>query len=133
MSKSYNNTIPLFLPEKQLQKSINRIVTNSLEPGEPKDPDSTHLFDIYKAFATNEETAAYRQALIEGMGWGDAKKALFTLINGEIKDAREKYNELMANPALIEETLQKGAEKARVPAREMLLRLKDAVGLRNFI
>ena len=133
MSKSYNNTIPLFLPEKKLQKSINRIVTNSLEPGEPKDADNSHLFEIYKAFATEEETLNFRQAFVDGIGWGDAKKALFNLINEEIKDARDHYYELMANPAKIEETLQKGAEKARVPAREMLIRLKDAVGLRNFI
>ena len=133
MSKSYNNTIPLFLPEKKLQKSINRIVTNSLEPGEPKDPDNSHLFEIYKAFATEEETLNFRQAFVDGIGWGDAKKALFNLINEEIKDAREHYYELMANPEKIEETLQKGAEKARIPAREMLIRLKDAVGLRNFI
>lgn len=133
MSKSYNNTIPLFLPEKKLQKSINRIVTNSLEPGEPKDADNSHLFEIYKAFATEEETLNFRQAFVDGIGWGDAKKALFNLINEEIKDAREHYYELMANPEKIEETLQKGAEKARVPAREMLIRLKDAVGLRNFI
>lgn len=133
MSKSYNNTIPLFLPEKKLQKSINRIVTNSLEPGEPKDADNSHLFEIYKAFATEEETLNFRQAFVDGIGWGDAKKALFNLINEEIKDAREHYYELMANPAKIEEILQKGAEKARIPAREMLIRLKDAVGLRNFI
>ena len=133
MSKSYHNTIPLFLPEKQLQKSINRIVTNSLEPGEPKDPDNAHLFEIYKAFASVDETQAFRAALIEGMGWGDAKKALFNLINAEIKDAREQYYELMAKPHIIEETLRHGAEKARIPAREMLKRLKDAVGLRDFI
>lgn len=133
MSKSYNNTIPLFTPEKKLQKLINRIVTNSLEPGEPKDPDNSHLFEIYSAFATEAETAEYRQAFLEGIGWGDAKKKLFNLINEEIGEAREKYYALMENPALIEETLQAGAEKARKPAREMLMRLKDAVGLRNFI
>ncbi len=133
MSKSYNNTIPLFLPEKQLQKSINRIVTNSLEPGEPKDPDNSHLFEIYRAFASSEEISAYRQAFIDGIGWGDAKKMLFNLINEELKEAREKYYELMANPTKIEEILQEGAAKARIPAREMLKQLKDAVGLRNFI
>lgn len=133
MSKSYNNTIPLFLPEKQLQKSINRIVTNSLEPGVPKDPDDAHLFEIYKAFATEAQTAEYRQAFLDGIGWGEAKKMLFNLINDELKEAREKYYALMENPKQIEETLQHGAEKARIPAREMLRKLKDAVGLRNFI
>lgn len=132
MSKSYNNTIPLFTPEKKLQKLINRIVTNSLEPGEPKDPDNSHLFDIYSAFATEEQSAEYRQAFLDGIGWGDAKKQLFNLINEEIGEAREKYYQLLENPALIEEQLQAGAEKARKPAREMLLRLKEAVGLRNF-
>ena len=113
MSKSYGNTIPLFLPEKKLQKHINKIKTNLLEPGEPKDPDTSAVFQIWKAFATQEQTAEMRRAFEEGIGWGDAKKKLFALINEEIAEARERYEDLLARPADIEAELQKGAEKAR--------------------
>ena len=89
MSKSYGNTIPLFLPEKKLQKHINKIKTNLLEPGEAKDPDTSTVFQIWKAFATQEQTAEMRRAFEEGIGWGDAKKKLFALINEEIAEARE--------------------------------------------
>jgi len=82
MSKSYNNTIPLFDTEKKLKKGINKIVTNLLEPGEPKDPNGSTVFDIYKAFATEEQTAEMRQKFAEGIAWGEAKKELFELING---------------------------------------------------
>jgi tryptophanyl-tRNA synthetase len=77
MSKSYGNTIPLFLPEKQLKKSINKIVTNLLEPGQPKDADTSTVFQIWQAFATPEQTAQMRQAFAEGIAWGEAKKQLF--------------------------------------------------------
>ncbi|MEC8483729.1 MAG: tryptophan--tRNA ligase, partial [Pseudomonadota bacterium] len=77
MSKSYNNTIPLFDTEKKLKKGINKIVTNLLEPGEPKDPNGSTVFDIYKAFATEEQTAEMRQKFAEGIAWGEAKKELF--------------------------------------------------------
>ncbi|MFY9179757.1 MAG: tryptophan--tRNA ligase, partial [Venatoribacter sp.] len=132
MSKSYGNTIPLFLPEKQLQKSINKIVTNLQEPGEPKDPDSSTVFQIYQAFANAEQTAEMRQAFADGIGWGDAKKRLFTLINDEIGEARERYNDLLARPADIEEILQKGATKARAISAPMLERVRDAVGIRAY-
>ena len=85
MSKSYNNTIPLFLPEKQLKKRINKIKTNVLEPGEPKDPDTSTVFQIWQAFASEQQTAEMRQAFLEGIAWGEAKKQLFELINEEIK------------------------------------------------
>src|SRR4051812_44661965 len=91
MSKSYGNTIPLFLPEKQLKKSINKIVTNLLEPGQPKDADTSTVFQIWQAFATAEQTAQMRQAFSEGIAWGEAKKQLFELINDKVGDAREKY------------------------------------------
>ena len=132
MSKSYGNTIPLFLPEKQLQKSINKIVTNLQEPGEPKDPDSSTVFQIYQAFASAEQTAQMRQAFAEGIGWGDAKKRLFTLINEEIGEARERYNELLARPQDIEDVLQKGAAKARAISVPTLERVREAVGIRGY-
>lgn len=132
MSKSYGNTIPLFLPEKKLQKSINKIVTNLQEPGEPKDPDSSTVFQIYQAFATVEQTAEMRQAFADGIGWGDAKKRLFALINEEIGEARERYNNLLARPQDIEDVLQKGAAKARAISVPMLERVREAVGIRTY-
>lgn len=133
MSKSYGNTIPLFLPEKKLQKSINKIVTNLQEPGEPKDPDSSTVFQIYQAFATAEQTAEMRQAYADGIGWGDAKKRLFQLVNEEIGEARERYNDLLAHPADIEDILQQGAAKARAISVPMLERAREAVGIRSYI
>lgn len=129
MSKSYGNTIPLFLAEKQLQKHINKIVTNLQEPGEPKDPDSSTVFQIWQAFATAEQTAEMRQAYADGIGWGDAKKKLFNLINAEVAEARERYNDLLARPADIEAELQKGAAKARAISGPMLERVREAVGI----
>jgi tryptophanyl-tRNA synthetase len=132
MSKSYNNTIPLFDTEKKLQKGINKIKTNLLEPGEAKDPNDSTVFDIYKAFATPEQTTEMRQKFADGIAWGQAKKELFELINGQLAEPREKYLELMANPAQVEEILQAGAEKARARVRGFISDLRNAVGLVNF-
>lgn len=131
MSKSYGNTIPLFLPEKQLKKSINKIVTNLLEPGQPKDADTSTVFQIWQAFATAEQTAEMRQAFADGIAWGEAKKQLFELINNQVGEAREKYEALMANPAHIEEILQIGAEKARAYSKPLLEKLRAAVGIKK--
>lgn len=131
MSKSYGNTIPLFLPEKQLKKSINKILTNLLEPGEPKDPDTSPVFQIWQAFATREQTAYMREQFAAGIAWGEAKKQLFELINGQLTEAREKYEALLANPAHIEEVLQKGAEKARTYSKPLLEKVREAVGIRK--
>ncbi len=130
MSKSYGNTIPLFLPEKQLKKSINKILTNLLEPGEPKDPDTSAVFQIWQAFATPEQTAQMRQAFAEGIAWGEAKRQLFELINGQIGEARERYEALLAQPAHIEEVLQAGAQKARAYSQPMLEKVRAAVGIK---
>ena len=131
MSKSYGNTIPLFLPEKQLKKSINKIVTNLLEPGEPKDADTSTVFQIWQAFATPEQTAQMRQAFAEGIAWGEAKKQLFELINNQVGEAREKYEALLANPKHIEEVLQLGAEKARAQSKPLLEKVRAAVGIKK--
>ena len=130
MSKSYGNTIPLFLSAKKLKKHINKIKTNLLEPGEPKDPDTSAVFQIWKAFASEEQTAAMRQEFAEGIAWGEAKKKLFELVDGELAEARERFEELMQNPREIEEVLQKGAEKARRESSEFLTRLRSAVGIK---
>jgi tryptophanyl-tRNA synthetase len=132
MSKSYNNTIPLFLPEKQLKKQINKIKTNVLEPGDPKDPDTSTVFQIWQAFATEEQSADMRQAFTEGIAWGEAKKRLFELVNGEISEARERYYRLLEKPDYIEDILQQGAKKARAYSQPLLDNLRRAVGIRPF-
>lgn len=129
MSKSYGNTIPLFAPEKDLQKLINKIKTNLLEPGQPKDTDDSTLFQIWQAFATPEQTIYMREQFAAGIGWGQAKKELCALINTHISDARTRYLELMANPDFVEAELKKGAEKARAQASALLARVRRAVGI----
>lgn len=131
MSKSYGNTIPLFLPEKQLKKSINKILTNLLEPGQAKDPDTSPVFQIWQAFATAEQSAQMRQQFAEGIAWGEAKRQLFELINSQLGEAREKYESLLANPLHIEDVLQKGAAKARAYSQPLLEKVRDAVGIRK--
>lgn len=130
MSKSYGNTIPLFESEKKLQKAVNKIVTNLKEPGEPKQPNESPLFDIYKAFASQEETAEFTQMLAEGLAWGEAKKLLAAKINLELADKRERFAELTAQPAIIEDILQAGAVKARSQAQPLLAQVREAVGIR---
>lgn len=133
MSKSYNNTIPLFEPEKKFRKLINKIKTNSLEPGEPKDTQDCTLFQIYKAFATPAEVAEIQQRYAAGIGWGEMKGVLFDYLNEQLRAPREEYQRLLADPAYVESVLQKGAEKARAEAAPFLDRLKRAVGLGHFI
>jgi tryptophanyl-tRNA synthetase len=129
MSKSYGNTIPLFETSKRLQKSVNKIKTNLLEPGEPKDPNDSTVFQIWEAFATAQQTAEMRVAFEEGIAWGEAKKQLFELIDAELAPARERYLELMENPEYIEEELRKGAERARRVAAETMDKVRAAVGI----
>ena len=131
MSKSYDNTIPLFTPREQLKKLIAGIVTDSRAPGEPKEVEGSALFQIYQAFASELETAALRQAYNEGIAWGDAKQLLFERIDQEVAPMRAQYQALMKDPARIEATLQAGADKARQLAGPFLRELRHAVGLRN--
>jgi tryptophanyl-tRNA synthetase len=132
MSKSYNNTIPLFLPEKKLKKHINKIKTNLLEPGVAKDPDTSTVFQIWQAFASDQQSSEMRQAFHDGIAWGEAKKQLFDLVNAEVAEPRERYEELMANPKYIEGVLKVGAEKARAYATPLLADLRKAVGIYSF-
>jgi tryptophanyl-tRNA synthetase len=132
MSKSYNNTIPLFEGgSKAMRAAIMRIVTDSREPGEPKDAENSHLYTIYRAFASAEQAAAFRRQLEEGMGWGDAKNALYEHLEALVAPMRDRYVELMADPARIEDILQAGAAKARKLATPLMRELREAVGLRN--
>lgn len=131
MSKSYNNTIPLFAPEKQFRKLIMKIKTNSLEPGEPKDIDGSTLYAIYKAFATPEETAAVEKQYAEGVAWGAMKQQLFEYINDHIGPARDHYDRLISDPAIVEAELLKGAERARDVAAPYLQQIRNAIGIRK--
>lgn len=132
MSKSYDNTIPLFAGgQKHLRDAIMRIVTDSRLPGEAKDPDSSSLFTIFRAFASEAESGAFRQALVDGIGWGEAKQVLFERLEVEVAPMRESYDALIARPAVIEEILQEGARKARAIAGPKVAELRDAIGLRS--
>lgn len=130
MSKSYGNTIPLFLSEKKLRKHINKIKTNLLEPGQPKNPDESTVFQIWQAFASAEQSSDMRTAFADGIAWGEAKQQLFELINGHLAEPRERYIELIENPVEVEVVLRAGAEKARVYSAELISIVRKAVGLK---
>jgi tryptophanyl-tRNA synthetase len=130
MSKSYGNTIPLFEPDKALRKLIMRIKTNSLPPEAPKDPDACTLFQIYQAFATIEETAAMRERYAQGIGWGEMKQILFEYLNARLSEPRQRYQELLEQPAYVEQVLKQGAARARECSVPFLHELRRAVGIR---
>ena len=131
MSKSYDNTIPLFAPPAELKKLIFSIVTDSRAPGEPKDTEGSALFQLYQAFATPAQADAFARAFADGIGWGDAKQALFERVDAEVAPMRARYDELIAKPVEIEAILREGALKARKVATPLLQALRDAVGLRD--
>ncbi|MEY4732035.1 MAG: Tryptophan--tRNA ligase [Pseudomonadota bacterium] len=130
MSKSYDNTIPLFAPAAQMRKQIASIVTDSKAPGEAKSTEGSALFQIYQAFASAEETTALAQAFADGIAWGDAKQVLFERIDREIAPMRQQYQELINNPGKLDQILLAGADKARQMATPFIKELRHAVGLR---
>ncbi len=132
MSKSYDNTIPLFAPRQDMRKLIASIVTDSRAPGEAKQAEGSHVFQLYQAFASDEETAAMREAFADGIGWGDAKQKLFDRVDAEVAPMRERYESLMARPADVEAMLRDGAQRLRAQhATPFLAELRQAVGLRD--
>jgi tryptophanyl-tRNA synthetase len=131
MSKSYDNTIPLFSSREQLKKLIASIKTDSRAPGEPKDTEGSALFQIFQAFATEDETNTLRQAYAEGIAWGDAKTLLLDRIDQEIAPMRAAYEDYMAHPEKVEALLVAGAQKARAIATPFMAQLRSAVGLRS--
>ena len=133
MSKSYDNTIPLFASREQLKKLIAGIVTDSRAPGEAKDTEGSALFQIYQAFASEEETQALRKAYADGIAWGDAKQLLLERIDREIAPMRETYQDLMNNPVKMDAILIAGAAKARKQATPFMASLRHAVGLRKLV
>ena len=134
MSKSYDNTVPLFEGgAKGLKDAIARVVTDSRLPGEPKDPDSAHLVTLHDAFADAATREAFRRDLVAGLGWGDAKQRVVDLVEAHVGSMRAHYAELMAHPERIEDVLQAGAAKARQTATPFIKELRQAVGLRTMV
>ena len=131
MSKSYDNTIPLFAPREQLKKLIGSIVTDSSAPGEAKAVEGSTLFQVYQAFASAAETEALAKSYAAGISWADAKHLVFERIDQEIAPMRAAYQALIDNPAKIEAILQAGAAKARTIATPFMGQLRHAVGLRD--
>jgi tryptophanyl-tRNA synthetase len=131
MSKSYNNTIPLFEPEKRLRKLIMKIKTNSLEPEEPKDPATCTLFAIYKAFATPEEVQQMETRYLNGIAWGTVKQELFEYLNELLREPRKIYNELVESPGDMDAILKKGALRAREYATPFLEKIRSAIGIQR--
>lgn len=132
MSKSYNNTIPLFAPRDELKKRVFSILTDSRAPGEAKDTEGSPLFQMYQAFATPEQTAAFAAAFAAGISWGDAKQQLFERVDAELSPLRERYDALMAEPEKIEALLRRRGQQLRERyAVPLLKELRHAVGLRD--
>jgi tryptophanyl-tRNA synthetase len=129
MSKSYDNTLPLFATPKQLAKAVGRIVTDSTPPEAPKNPDESTIFKIYRAVATPDEARALADRFRAGIGWGDAKKLLAERLERELGDARTRYDALIADPAKIDALLATGARKARAVAQTTLDRVREAIGI----
>lgn len=127
MSKSYGNTIGLFLPEEELRKVINKIVTDSTPPDEPKSLDNT-ILTLYKLFASEEEVRQFEYELTSGISWAEAKRKLFEKINEIILPMRERYNYYMDNPDIVDEILENGAEEARKIAKKTIKTIKQAIG-----
>jgi tryptophanyl-tRNA synthetase len=129
MSKSYDNLVPLFAPAKQLRKAVMRIVTDSTPPEAPKDPATSTVFQIYRAVASPEETTALAERYRTGIGWGDAKQALFEVLDRLLEAPRARYDALMADPAAIDARLAAGAARARPIARATLDRVRRVTGI----
>tara|TARA_Y100001970_G_scaffold256931_1_gene335124 strand:+ start:344 stop:1336 length:993 start_codon:yes stop_codon:yes gene_type:complete len=129
MSKSYENVIPLLGNEKNLKKSIMKIVTNSLEPGIPKDYSDSTIFDLYQYFANTDEINEFKNSYEDGISWGEAKEKLFSSINAELIPIRSKYEELINDKDYLNDVLSDGAKKARVLALDKIEQIKEVIGI----
>jgi tryptophanyl-tRNA synthetase len=129
MSKSYGNIIPLLSTEKQLKKSIAKIVTNSLEPGDPKDSSNCTVFGLYKYFASQTMIDELSDDYTNGISWGDAKNKLFEVVNSEITPIRESYEKLQEDKDFINDLLSDGSNKVRPIAKELLDSIRSSVGI----
>lgn len=128
MSKSYDNTIPLFAPESELKKKIMRIITDSKTPDEPKNPDESTIFQLYRHFATAVEIENLRKMFINGgMGYGTAKNMLFDKINSVLSGPRAEYERLMNNKKEVDALLKDGAIRASIVADKTISKVKKAM------
>ena len=128
MSKSYDNIIPLFAPESELKKKIMRIITDSKLPDEPKNPDESTIFQLYRQFANADEIADMRARFERGgMGYGDAKRILFEKINSVLSGPRAEYERLMSNTSELDNVLASGAACARAVAEKTYERVHRAM------
>jgi len=128
MSKSYNNTIPLFESAEDLKKLINKIKMDSTPPDEPKDPETSSVYLLYKEFATPDQIEELRNKYLNGISWGEAKQELFQAVNAYLEEPRNRYYELMAAPDQIDQILFEGAKKARAIAAPLLEKVKFRMG-----
>tara|TARA_B100001175_G_scaffold317906_1_gene337423 strand:+ start:3872 stop:4864 length:993 start_codon:yes stop_codon:yes gene_type:complete len=131
MSKSYQNIIPLLESEKKLKKSIMKIVTNSLEPGVPKDYKNCTVFELYKNFANEKEISLLKDSYEDGISWGEVKEVLFNAINHELTPVRDKYAEFVNDESLINDLLSDGAKKARILAKEKISKIREVIGIKR--
>ncbi len=130
MSKSYDNTIPLFVERDGLRKLVRRLKTDSTPVEAPKDPDTSALFAIYRQFASPADQAAVRERLTAGgLGWGEMKDMVFESVDAELAGSRERYRELMDDRGALDEILAAGAARARDRARPLMAAVRDAIGI----
>jgi tryptophanyl-tRNA synthetase len=132
MSKSYGNTIPIFSDEKLLKKTIMKIKTNSLEPGEPKDSKSCNIFSIYKAIASDEQVDVFQSRYNEGIGWGDAKNQLFETLKEFLAPFNSEYSKIIEDRSYVESVLIEGSKKALEVSTPLIEDVRKAVGIKWF-
>ena len=132
MSKSYDNTIPLFCEEEVLKKVVMKIKTNSLEPGEPKDSSDCNIFKIHQAICTKDKIDDLQKLYDEGIAWGEAKKVLFEELNSFLKPYRDEYNQITKDKPFIERTLVEGSEKALSISGPIIEEVRKAIGIKGF-
>ena len=131
MSKSYGNVIPLLEDEKVLRKSVMKIVTNSLEPGVPKNSKDCTVFDLYRNFADDNSVAEFQDKYDNGISWGEAKEILFNAINNELTPIRSRYEDLIKDKNFINDVLSEGSKNARLIAQEKISEIREVIGIKK--
>ena len=129
MSKSKGNHIPLFCSSKELRKIIMKIKTDSSNPSEPKDPENSILFSMYKAFASTEQVKTLADKYRKGIGWGEVKELLYLLLEENLSEKRKVYESLINNPDTIDSILKEGAKKAIKKAQPFMKKIRQTIGI----
>lgn len=129
MSKSKNNHIPLFCSSKELRKMIMKIKTDSSPPEEPKDPEKSILFSLYKAFADGAKVKTLGEKYKKGIGWGEVKELLYLEIDGQLSEKRKLYESLINDTKKIDKILEEGAKKASEKAKPLMQKIKQTIGI----